>query len=262
MLQEEGGIVLYVPIADAPEALRQLTAYDEEEARRISRRTPRGRFVSAKPEGPLIFTAVMTGFFAVSEASAWGLDWIGRGAAQAGAIMHGDWWRPVTALFLHGDASHLMGNLGMGIVVGLLLAQLLGSGVAWLAILIAGIAGNALNAALQPALHTSIGASTAVFGGIGLLAGFTQISATAPWHNGVRRWAPVGAGLGLLILMGTAGEKTDVWAHVTGFVTGGLMGLGFGRLGDRVAASGRFQALAGLAVFAIIAASWVAALRT
>ncbi|MEN3974017.1 rhomboid family intramembrane serine protease [Emcibacter sp. SYSU 3D8] len=258
---EDAGIMLYVGTTDAGEAIRQLAAYDEEEVRRVRTR-PRTKFLVPKPEGPLAFIAVMLFFFAASEAAVWDAGWLVKGAAQAGLIMKGEWWRTVTALFLHADGGHLLGNLGMGVVVGLLVAQLLGSGVAWLFILISGIVGNALNAALQLPSHTAIGASTAVFGGIGLLAGFTQMSSSAPWHKGARRWAPAGAGLALLVLMGTAGERTDVWAHVTGFVTGGLMGLVFGRYGAGVVARPAVQAACGLAIFAVIGAAWTLALRT
>lgn len=255
---EDDGIMLYVAITDAAEAIRQLAAYDEEEGRRV-RAPSRARFLVPKPEGPLAFIAVMLFFFAAPESSAWHIDWLAKGAAQAGLIMRGEWWRTVTALFLHVDGGHLLGNLGMGVVVGLLVAQLLGSGVAWLAILVSGVLGNALNAAIQLPSHTAIGASTAIFGGIGLLAGFTQVSSSAPWHRGARRWAPAGAGLALLVLMGTAGERTDIWAHVTGFVTGGLMGLVFGRYGAGLVARTGVQAASGLAIAAIVGAAWFSA---
>ncbi len=257
---EDERIVLYVPIEDAAEAARQLAEYDEEEARRLRPR-PRSVLRVPKIEAPLAYVAVMTFFFVAQQAGAFGFDWLNAGAARVGLIVQGEWWRTVTSLFLHADVGHLLGNLGMGVVVGLLLAQMLGSGVAWFAMLAAGIAGNVLNAAIQPPSHGAIGASTAVFGGIGLLAGFTQVAANAPWHRGARKWAPVGAGLALLVLMGTAGENTDVWAHVTGFVAGGVMGLLLGKFGGNLAGRGRLQVLAALAIAAAAGAAWWLALR-
>ena len=259
IVEEDAGIMLYVAATDALEAVRQLAAYDDEEARRV-RRPARMRFPVPRAEGPLLFVAVMTFFFAATQASAWNIDWITAGAAQAGLILKGEWWRTVTALFLHADGGHLLGNLAMGVVVGLLVSQLLGSGAAWLAILASGVIGNALNAAIQLPSHTAIGASTAVFGGIGLLAGFTQVSASAPWHRGPRRWLPLAAGLSLLVLMGTAGERTDIWAHVTGLVSGGLMGLSFGRWGTGLAANVRLQAACAVAAFAVTGLAWLLAL--
>ena len=261
MVNEEGVITLFVAMEDAGEALRQLAGYDEEEAARSARSRPRFRTRVPEAEAPLLFIAVMTFCFAAQQASAFGHDWLVAGAAQAGAIVSGDWWRTVTSLFLHADGGHLLGNLGLGVVVGLLLAQILGSGVAWLAILVAGVIGNGLNAWMQLPSHTAIGASTAVFGGIGLLSGFSQISSAVPWHRGVRRWAPAAAGLALLVLMGTAGEKTDIWAHVCGFVAGGIMGLGFGKWGTGLAARPKVQLLSGMAALAIIIIGWLAAFQ-
>jgi rhomboid protease GluP len=262
MVHEEGLITLFVAMEDAGEALRQLAGYEEEEAARQARSRPRLRTRVPEAEAPLLFIAVMTFCFAAQQAAAFGHDWLAAGAAHAGAMVSGEWWRAVTSLFLHADGGHLLGNLGLGIVVGLLLAQILGSGVAWLAILVAGIIGNGLNAWMQPPSHAAIGASTAVFGGIGLLSGFSQMSSAVPWHSGIRRWAPAAAGLALLVLMGTAGEKTDIWAHVCGFVAGGLMGLGFGKWGVGLAARRKVQALSGVAALAIIVLAWLAAFRT
>jgi rhomboid protease GluP len=53
-------------------------------------------------------------------------DWWSAGAAQAGLIADGEWWRAVTALGLHADLSHLASNLAFGSLLGLLLAQILG----------------------------------------------------------------------------------------------------------------------------------------
>jgi membrane associated rhomboid family serine protease len=261
LVNEADTIVLYVAMEDAGSAVRELAAYDEEEAARLARRRPRLPARVPGAEAPLIFVALMTFCFAADRASAFGQDWGVKGAAQVGAILHGEWWRTVTSLFLHADGAHLLGNLGMGIVVGLLLAQILGSGVAWLAILASGVVGNLLNASLQPLAHTAIGASTAVFGGIGLLAGFSQASTETEWHRGMRRWAPLAAGLALLVLLGTAGENTDIWAHVCGFVAGGVMGLAFGRFGERLADRRGLQAWCGAVAVAAVAAAWIAALR-
>jgi rhomboid protease GluP len=258
LVDEHGAARLFVAVADAPEALRQLDAYDEEEARRAR---PRPRLLAAKPEGALLYSAVLAFFYAAERSGALGIDWRGAGRAIAGGILGGEWWRGVTALTLHADAGHLFGNLGMGIIAGLLLAQMLGSGVGWLAILLAGALGNGLNALIQPAAHAAIGASTAVFGGIGLLAGVSQVSHAAPWHRGVRRWTPAAAGLALLVMMGTAGENTDVWAHVMGFVAGAVMGLGLGRVDAAKLGRPAVQAACGVAAVGLLAAAWLAAIR-
>ena len=60
-----------------------------------------------------------------------GVDWLDAGSLQATAVRQGEVWRAVTALTLHFDVAHLLGNLGFGMFFGWLAAQLLGPGVAW-----------------------------------------------------------------------------------------------------------------------------------
>jgi rhomboid protease GluP len=79
-------------------------------------------------------------------------------------------------LSLHADPLHLMSNLASGVIFGIFVAQILGSGVAWLTILLAGALGNALNALVQSPEHTATGASTAIFGALGILSGYMRRS--------------------------------------------------------------------------------------
>jgi len=46
-------------------------------------------------------------------------------------IRAGEWWRALTALMLHWDATHLLGNLGAGALLGISAAQVWGSARAW-----------------------------------------------------------------------------------------------------------------------------------
>ena len=135
----------------------------------------------------------------------------------------------LTALSLHGDLGHLASNLAAGLVFGLLLSQLLGWGLAWLAMLVAGGLGNGLDALLRFEPHAAVRASTALFGALGVLAGYWRRARTIPWRGGIRRWAPLAGGVMLLVFLGTSGERTDVGAHVAGFAVGGLIGLGWRR---------------------------------
>lgn len=149
-------------------------------------------------------------------------NWLERGCADAGAIKAGEWWRCVTALTLHADHLHLLGNVAIGGVFILLLCRALGSGLAWALILAAGSIGNALNAWLHTPLHRSVGASTAVFGTVGLLAAIGLLRNGQPWR---RRWfLPLAAAVALLALLGSEGENTDLGAHLCGFAAG--LGLG------------------------------------
>ncbi len=69
---------------------------------------------------------VLLFFFAAARNNAFGFDWLEAGAGHAAAIAHGEVWRAVTALTLHADGGHLLGNLALGSIVALLLAQVTG----------------------------------------------------------------------------------------------------------------------------------------
>ena len=81
-----------------------------------------------------------------------------------------------------------------------------------------------------------------------------------PWRGGIRRWAPLSAGILLLVFLGFGGENTDVGAHVAGFAFGGLFGLALGRWGHYLPQGPRAQWLYGLATVGLLAAAWLLAL--
>jgi membrane associated rhomboid family serine protease len=39
---------------------------------------------------------------------------------------------------------------------------------------------------------------------------------------------PIGAGLAILAMLGTAGERVDLWAHLFGLLVGGALGIPVG----------------------------------
>ena len=89
-----------------------------------------------------------------------------------------------------------------------------------LAVVAAGAAGNALNALVRPAFHTSIGASTAIFAAVGLLAALRQKRRPGRMSAGLRDWVPLAGGVMLLALLGFSEGQTDILAHVFGFASG------------------------------------------
>lgn len=144
-------------------------------------------------------------------------------------IDHGEWWRPFTALFLHGDAQHIFGNLASGSVFGVLVAKTVGPIRGWALILAAGTIGNGLTSWLTyPQPFVSLGASTAVFGALGILsgAGIVENLREKIRFGWLRVFAPLLAGVVLLGWLGGAqfGSNTDVFGHVFGFVAGVLLG--------------------------------------
>src|SRR5690625_1721842 len=217
-------VILLVAAADAADAEQEIAAY----VRENTHQPPAPLQLHPSREalfGAAVYACLLTFLHAAAMRHAFGLDWFAAGAAQAGKISHGQLWRSITALGLHGDGSHLLGNLAFGGLFGFLLAQLIGAGLAWLAILLAGIFGNLLAAQLHPAPHTSIGASTAVFGALGLLVVLSWLQQAPRRLRGLRRWMPFAAGAMLFAYLGIGDERTDVLAHVTGCVGGVAGGL-------------------------------------
>lgn len=151
-------------------------------------------------------------------------------SSSIGLLGRHEWWRPFTGLFLHADVPHLMGNLLSGLFFGLLVARSIGPWRGWALILACGTVGNLLTSLTTwPESFVSIGASTAVFGALGILSGigFTAMlrqRARLPW---ARIAAPVLAGIVLLGWLGGGreGGNTDVLGHVFGFASGLVAGV-------------------------------------
>jgi len=152
-----------------------------------------------------------------------GNPWFHAGAIDSSRILdHGEWWRLFTALSLHADGMHLLGNCIIGGFMVHLLCKTIGSGTAWLMLLVAGAFGNLLNIALRSTPHHSVGFSTAVFAAIGMFTGL-QLKRNKFSPMGII--LPLGAGLSLLAFLGTEGERTDLGAHLLGFCCGIFAGL-------------------------------------
>ena len=260
LVMADGAAALYVAPLEAARARHELSLYVRENT--PPRRPPRPVVAALyRVDGALAYAAVLLFFFAVARRQALSIDWVAAGAAQAGLIQDGAWWRTITALCLHLELDHLLSNLAFGAVAGVLVAQLVGTGLGWLAILLAGALGNGLNAALHSPMHSAIGASTAVFAALGILSGHAWTVRAVPWRGGIRRWAPIGAGIMLLAFLGFGGERTDIGAHVSGFAIGAATGFALGRLGHRVPHGPDAQQVYGGITVGLLLLAWFMALR-
>ncbi len=143
--------------------------------------------------------------------------------SSAADILDGEFYRTATSLMLHANALHLIGNMAGIALFGTAVCSITGWGVGWFLILLAGMGGNLLNAFLFKTGHLSIGASTAVFGAIGILAGNTFFEKYQLGGRRIKAWLPIGGGLALLGFLG-AGKNTDITAHLFGFISGILIG--------------------------------------
>ena len=248
---------LVVPVTDHAAALSHLERYVRENPPRRARAVPDPLHDGAWL-GSLAYAAVMLAVGYLAGSLALGADWLEAGALRAGPTRSGELWRAITALTLHLDVGHLLANLGFGTVFGLLAGQLLGPGVAWASVLAAAGAANLLNAFIQPATHSSVGASTAVFATLGLLAAYAWRRRRDQGDRWAYRWAPLIAGVILLGFTGAGGERTDVLAHLTGFAMGLLAGVAHASW--RMPRGTVAQVVAGVSAAAALVLAWTMAL--
>ncbi|MCP4250584.1 MAG: rhomboid family intramembrane serine protease [bacterium] len=261
-VQRVGGeFTLLVAAADAARAQGELDDYAQENRGGSAVGTTIPRRADGWT-GVLGYAVVLLLVAVLEDRDAFGVDWLATGKTHAGLIRQGEWWRAVTALTLHVDPAHLLANVVIGGLFGLFAGQLLGSGLAWAGILIAGTAGNLLNAYLRHASHTSVGASTAVFAALGIVAAYAWTRRRDASRSRLKRWAPLVGGIVLLSYLGTGGARTDVLAHVAGFLSGLLLGALYGKLGDRAALAARTQFLLGMGVLALLTLAWTLALTS
>jgi membrane associated rhomboid family serine protease len=183
--------------------------------------------------------------------------WFAAGESSAAKILAGQQWRSVTALFLHADFVHLAGNVVATAILGTVVCSLLGPGVGLLLIVTSGAVGNLMDAYLRTGTHTSVGASIAMFGAVGILAGVAVMRSRVP---GRRPWVTIAAGITVLGLL-ALGEHVDVTAHFFGLQTGFGLGLGAAVLCDPAPGS-RVQRWYVAATIAVVVASWWLASRT
>ena len=131
----------------------------------------------------------------------------------------------------------------------------LSRGVGWLLILASGISGNLINAYFHGYGHSSIGASTAVFGALGLLSSYQFLKKIRTPAGRFQALLPLGAGLALLVFLGSS-VHTDIMAHLFGFLSGVLLGVvyyGF----VRAQTGWRVQTGALAIVVAVLVISWL-----
>jgi rhomboid protease GluP len=229
--REEGGDYLVMaPESQLAEAEREIGRFEEE-----NRNWPPKKFLGPlagkvadnHPPTVLLMGALLI-FHGITGPFSSHSNWFMSGAVDSKAILAGgEWWRLVTALTLHSDSVHLLGNLLIGGTVIHFLSRLLGTGLGWFMLVMAGTLGNLINVIARGPGHISVGFSTAVFAAVGILCGCNLK------HFTLRAvLLPLGAGAGLLAMLGTSGDRTDLGAHLWGLLVGLVFGFAWSWLKD------------------------------
>lgn len=161
------------------------------------------------------------------------------GANNGTLVLHyGQWWRLVTAMFVHVGIIHIATNLWCLWNLGLLAEPLMGPAGLFAAYLLTGFAGNLLSVAVNPGVPggpgsvVGAGASGAVFG----LAGVLIVLLKSPLlplpklelkrlRRSVIYFALLNLGIGLYTAVGPSPIRIDNMAHLGGFLSGLAFGL-------------------------------------
>lgn len=221
----DGGYVLLAEPSEAEAIAAELRAYDreQEEEPRQPIELPHfrpGAWIALLWGTILMAVFLLQGRFPWIEAEAL--------SSSRGLIEGGEWWRPFTSLFLHGDLGHLAGNVIAGAVYAIFVCRALGRVLGWALIVASGTIGNVLTSlSYYPEPHLALGASTAVFGALGILTSYGFYLAfrtpeSSPWQSVI---VPAGGGLALFGLYGFGGEAVDFVGHLFGFLSGLALGV-------------------------------------
>lgn len=237
----EEGFALLVEQPLHAHAVHHLSQYERERVQRpaeVQRFTPRPRAWL----GSLVYGAVLL-LPPFLLAQGWlRTDPYVAAVLDPALVRAGEWWRAFTALTLHWDASHLLGNLGGGALLGFSAAQIWGNARAWLLVFVAAAMANFIEAFIGLPNYVSAGASTAVFAALGLVTAFAWRTRGQRFGNPLARWGPLVAGVAMLGFFGAGsnvpvaglpapdplgfddGGSTNVLAHLLGFGSGVVAG--------------------------------------
>ena len=171
----------------------------------------------------LVFLAMLiSGLSVIDPTAEQVLHW---GANFGPLTESGQWWRLLTACFLHFGILHIGFNMYVLYQVGYFTERLYG-GVRYLALyLIAGVGGNVVGLFLHPNV-VAAGASGAIFGVYGgLLAYLLRYRGVVNRQAAKAMSRSVFIFLGYNLFYGLADRHTDLTAHIGGLVTGFLVGI-------------------------------------
>lgn len=161
---------------------------------------------------------------------------VDMGALQPLLVADGEYWRLVTAIFLHASLFHLLLNSWALFLFGTIVESTFGSARFAALYLISGFVGAAASYAIGPPVRVSVGASGAIFGLLGAFLAYNLRRRNLSMARGNVRLALVLVGLN--VVFGLTVPGIDNAAHMGGLaagVAGGLAAEGVGRRAVRTA---------------------------
>jgi len=151
-----------------------------------------------------------------------------------GRTLNGEWWRLITAGFVHGGLIHIAFNMWCLLSLGQLSERLFGRLQTFFIYQLTGVGGALLSIAHNSANNqriVEVGASGAIFGIAGaLLAGvkFGNLAISAGEKRSVVSSMIFFVAVNFILGAGILGSNIDNFCHLGGFITGLLIGVPMG----------------------------------
>lgn len=155
---------------------------------------------------------------------------LAAGAVGPWLVREGEWWRLASAVFLHFDLKHLIGNTSALLFLGPPLAAQIGHARTIVLFVATGVAGNVVSQLIGNEGAVKAGASGGVCGLLGALAGVALARMAEATNARERRpaWQTLGALVALFGMIVGFEPGRDHYAHVGGLLAGIVLGRAFG----------------------------------
>lgn len=148
------------------------------------------------------------------------LEWGGNAASE---VQRGEWWRLLTATFLHSGVMHVAMNMLGLYSAGLLVERIYGHRLYLVVYFCSGLIGSALSLHFSAQQAVSVGASGAVFGVTGaLLVAVFQHRDKLPREFSKQMMSGIGFFVVYSLMQGFAKQGIDNAAHIGGLIGGCL----------------------------------------
>jgi membrane associated rhomboid family serine protease len=160
----------------------------------------------------------LTAIFGIGGIDGRTLDVLGATRPMGYLIAFGQWWRLITAIFLHGSLMHIVFNMWVIMDIGPMVEELFGSARYLFLYIATGVFGYVVSSFFG---HASVGASGALLGLIGLLLASTTRSSGAAaqmMRSNLIKW------IIYIAIMGFMFSGIDNYAHFGGLASGFALG--------------------------------------
>ncbi|MFJ7408448.1 MULTISPECIES: rhomboid family intramembrane serine protease [unclassified Lysinibacillus] len=136
-------------------------------------------------------------------------------------VQSGEWWRVLSAMFLHANFMHVLFNMFSLFLFGPELEKIAGKARFITIYLLSGIVGNMATFMLNDGSYASLGASGAIFGIFGAFGALVYYTRrTMPMLR--KLILPI---IVISVIMTFLQSNVNVYAHLGGLVTGFVLGL-------------------------------------